>query len=193
VTAPLILLLAAGRSSRMRGGDKLLEDVDGTPLLRLMATRAVKAGPTRVVLAAGQDDRGALLDGVGIETVDVPADQAMADSLSAGSAGVKGALLVALADMPEITANDLYLLIGLHGHAPKAILRAATPEGTPGHPVLFPADLVKEFAALTGDQGAKPILTRHAERVHLVPLKDARATVDLDTPEDWAAWRAAQT
>jgi molybdenum cofactor cytidylyltransferase len=26
--------------------------------------------------------------------------------------------------------------------------------------------------------------------VHLVPLKGDRALVDLDTPEDWADWRA---
>jgi CTP:molybdopterin cytidylyltransferase MocA len=193
VTAsPLILLLAAGRATRMRGADKLMEDVGGTPLLRLMADRAVKAGPTRVVLGAGQDARRALLEGLDLEIVEVAADQGMAASMVAGSAGVKGPLLVALADMPEITANDLYLLIGLNAHAPKAILRAATPEGEAGHPVLFPADLVKELARLTGDTGAKPVLERHAKRVHLVPLKDNRALVDLDTPEDWAAWRRKQ-
>jgi molybdenum cofactor cytidylyltransferase len=56
--------------------------------------------------------------------------------------------------------------------------------------VLFPADLLPELAALTGDTGAREVLTRHATRVHLVPLKGDRALVDLDTPEDWADWRA---
>jgi CTP:molybdopterin cytidylyltransferase MocA len=43
---------------------------------------------------------------------------------------------------------------------------------------------------LSGDEGAKRILSQEASRVHLVPLADDRALVDLDTPEDWAAWRA---
>lgn len=173
----------------MRGEDKLLQEVGGKALLRLMAERAVKAGQTRVVLGAGQIDRRALLDGLDLERVEVAADEGMAASIVAGTAGLKAPVLVALADMPEITANDFYLLLGLHGHAPKAILRAATPDGTPGHPVLFPADLVPELAKLTGDHGAKAVLERHAARVHLVPFKDNRALVDLDTPEDWVAWR----
>ncbi len=59
--APAIVVLAAGRSSRMRGRDKLLEDVDGQALLRLMVARARKAGASavRVVLAEGQTDRAA--------------------------------------------------------------------------------------------------------------------------------------
>jgi molybdenum cofactor cytidylyltransferase len=43
---------------------------------------------------------------------------------------------------------------------------------------------------LTGDTGAREVLKRHSDRVHLVPLKGDRALTDLDTPEDWAAWRA---
>ena len=41
-----ILLLAAGASARMRGVDKLLQEVDGAALLRVMARRAAKAGQT---------------------------------------------------------------------------------------------------------------------------------------------------
>ena len=34
------------------------------------------------------------------------------------------------------------------------------------------------------------LLRREAGRVHLLPLADDRAAVDLDTPDDWGAWRA---
>jgi CTP:molybdopterin cytidylyltransferase MocA len=105
-------------------------------------------------------------------------------------AGLTGPVLVALADMPEITAQDLYLMLSLGAQAPGTILRAATKDGRPGNPVFFPADLLPELAQLTGDAGARDILKREAARVALLPLKDDRAAVDLDTPEDWAAWRA---
>lgn len=187
---PTILLLAAGRATRMRGADKLLEDVDGQPLLRLMASRAAKAGATRVVLTQGQTERRALLADLDVDCVEVQSGDGMAASIVAGVHGLKGPVLIALADMPEITANDLYLMLGLSQQAPNAILRAATPDGTPGHPVLFPADLLPKLGQLTGDQGAKDILKSEAKRVHLIPLKDDRAIIDLDTPEAWAAWRA---
>ena len=186
-----ILLLAAGQSSRMRGRDKLLEAIDGQPLLRLMAGRACKAGvAVRVVLGPDQAARHAALADLSIDIVTATQSDGMAASIRAGVAGLKGPVLIVLADMPEITAQDLYLMVSLGAHAPTAILQAASPAGTPGHPVLFPADLLPDLSQLRGDQGAKAVLTKHAARVTLLPLADARATVDLDTPEDWAAWHA---
>jgi len=190
MTEPTILLLAAGRSARMRGRDKLLEDVAGQPLLRLMASRATKAAvPVRVVLGPDQPTRRAALDGLAVEIVEAEGDDGMAASIRAGVAGLGGPVLLVLTDMPEITANDLYLMVTLAAQAPKAILRAATKDGQPGHPVLFPADLLPDLAQLTGDEGARAILKREAKRVHLLPLADDRAAIDLDTPEDWATWR----
>lgn len=188
-----IILLAAGQSSRMKGRDKLLEDIDGEPLLRLMTRRACKAGvDVRVVLGPEQSARKAALADLAVDIVTATDGDGMAASIRAGVAGIKGAVLIVLADMPEITAQDFYLMVSLGAHAPKAILQAATPDGQPGHPVLFPADLVPALSQLRGDKGAKPILAKEAGRITLLPLADARAIIDLDTPEAWAAWRAAR-
>lgn len=188
-----ILLLAAGLSSRMRGRDKMLEEIDGEPLLRVMARRATRAGvPVRVVLGPEQTARRAALDGLAVEIVQAAETDGMAASIRAGVAGLTGPVLVALADMPEITAQDLYLMVSLGAQAKGAILRAAAADGRPGNPVFFPADLLPRLALLTGDQGARAILQTEAARVHLLPLADERALVDLDTPEAWANWRARQ-
>ena len=193
MTQTTIVLLAAGRSSRMRGRDKLLEEIDGQPLLRLMASRAVKAGvPVRVVLGPDQATLRAALEGLAIEIVEATDSDGMAASIRAGVAGLEGPVLLALADMPAITAQDLYLMVSLGAQAPQAILQAATRDGRPGHPVLFPADCLPDLARLQGDGGAKSILTAAGARRHLLPLADDRALIDLDTPEDWAAWRAAR-
>ncbi|WP_370741664.1 NTP transferase domain-containing protein, partial [Pseudooceanicola lipolyticus] len=47
-----ILLLAAGQSARMRGRDKLMERVEGRPLIRRQAdiARAATSGPVIVAL-----------------------------------------------------------------------------------------------------------------------------------------------
>ena len=144
----------------------------------------------RVVLGPGQAARRAVLEGLDVEIVEAEGGGGMAASIRAGVAGLEGPVLILLGDMPEIMAADIYLMISLHARAPDAILRAATRDGQPGHPVLFPADLLPDLARLSGDEGARAVLKREGARVHLLPLKDDRAAVDLDTPEAWAAWRA---
>ena len=185
------LLLAAGASRRMRGGDKLLEVVGGRPLIRERAEMLLAAGlPVRVALPCPGTARRAALDGLAVTAVDVPdAAQGMAASIRAGIAalppGLDGVLILP-ADMPEITAEDIRTACAAFGG--KRPLRATSADGVAGHPVLFPARLFPDLLRLGGDSGAKDLLKR--EGFDRVPLPGRHALTDLDTPEDWAAWRA---
>ncbi|MCB6176983.1 nucleotidyltransferase family protein [Rhodobacter sp. Har01] len=193
---PEILILAAGASSRMRGADKLLEPVAGQPLITHLARQALATGcPVTVALPPGGGAREAALHGLAVTRLRVPRpEEGMAESLKAGLTSLppKAPVLLLLGDMPEITAADLSLVLDAHAAAPDRIHRGAGADGTPGHPVLFPAWARAELADLAGDQGAKAVLARHAAQVMLVPLPGDHATTDLDTPEDWARWRAAR-
>ncbi|MEM7671263.1 MAG: molybdopterin-binding/glycosyltransferase family 2 protein, partial [Pseudomonadota bacterium] len=108
-----VLLLAAGRSTRMEGRDKLLEQVSGHPLLRRAAETVIASGAdeTVVVVREGEPGREDALSGLTVSRVVNPrADEGMGTSLAAGirSLGpeVDGALIL-MADMPEITSVDL--------------------------------------------------------------------------------------
>ena len=186
-----ILILAAGASRRMGGRDKLLEPVRGKPLLRDRVEMALRIGaPVHVVLPQGGGARHAALDGLDVTRVPVPTG-GMGASLAAGvvtlpadAAGV----LILLADMPDLTTRDLVAVMeGVDG-IPR---RGATAEGQPGHPVLLPRRLFQKAKSLTGDIGARQVLG--GEHVALVPLPGRHAITDLDTPEAWATWRAAQS
>jgi molybdenum cofactor cytidylyltransferase len=189
-----IVIPAAGASARMRGGDKLLEEVEGRPLIRRQAEVALMTGcPVVVTLPPDRPARGAALKGLAVTQVEVAeAAQGLSVSLAAGLAAVAPghAALVLLADLPEITTDDLARMISLHSSMPDAILRAVAEDETPGHPVLFPATVLPELRMMTGDRGARDLLRRHAGRLVAVPLPGRRAVTDLDTPEDWTAWRA---
>lgn len=188
-----IALLAAGESRRMRGRDKLLEPVNGVAILRHLAIEAIAAGlgPVAVTLRLDAPARTAALEGLALDALPVPdVDEGMSASLRtaarwAQAQGVTG-LMVCPADMPELEAQDFMTLAA--AFSPDGpILRASASDGTPGHPVLFPARLLPGFATLSGDRGAQPILQDHPPR--LIPLPDQRAVIDLDTPEDWHDWR----
>lgn len=191
-----IVLLAAGASARMRGADKLLEPVEGVPLLRRQAQAALATGaPVYVTLPDPAPARRAALNGVPVHQVPVPGTgDGMAASLRAGIAALPddcpGAMIV-LADMPELTGADFHTVLNeFKCEAEALILRGATVDGQPGHPVLFPADLFADLSRLSGDHGAQPVLRAHAGRVRLVALPGRHAITDLDTPEDWRAWRS---
>ena len=134
-------------------------------------------------------ERRAALDGLMVRVLAVP-DAALGMSASfRAMADIQSAVMVLPADMPDLTAADLASMITAFRSAPDQILRGSS-NGTPGHPVVWPAVLVPGFAQLQGDEGARALLRQHP--VHLHPLPDANALTDLDTPEDWAAWRARQ-
>jgi CTP:molybdopterin cytidylyltransferase MocA len=193
-----ILLLAAGASSRMRGGDKLLEEVEGKPCLETMARRAIATGEPVIVLVPRLDHpRVECLQGLEVTCFPVPdAAQGMSRSLKRGinalPAHAKG-VMVLPADMPEITSGDMKAMQTAFATANALALRAVTDTGQHGHPIIFDASLFEEFQHLTGDKGAQPILSKLGGQLAFHPLQDQRARLDLDTPEDWAAWRSSQS
>ncbi|MFN3845813.1 MAG: NTP transferase domain-containing protein [Paracoccaceae bacterium] len=191
-----ILILAAGAARRMRGADKLLEPVAGQPLLRHIVEQAVGTGyPVTVALPPDRPDRDRALHGLQVRPMIVAhPDRGMTESLRAGLANLPdaAAVLLLLADLPEITTDDLRLMADAQATFPNLILRATDETGTPGHPVIFPPWSRTDLMGLSGDEGARQVLRTHADRLRLVPLPARHATTDLDTPEAWAAWRSGR-
>lgn len=190
-----ILIPAAGASRRMRGSDKLLEEVEGDPVLRHIAALAVGTGARVIVTLPSSGPlvpaRRAVLMGLGVRIVPIPdAHEGMAASLRAGAREIGQAegLMVLLPDMPEIDGDDLARMIATFAEEPTCPLRATTEDGTEaGHPVILPRRLMQEMAVLTGDRGGRVVL--EGERLRTCALPGRRAVTDLDTPEDWEAWR----
>lgn len=191
-----ILLLAAGQSRRMRGRDKLMEPIAGQPLLRRTAERALAAGigPLLVTLPPPPHPRYAALTGLDLSAIAVPeAAEGLSASLRRGIEALppaSPAVMILLADLPDLTANDLRIVAQSFDPTSKNLIWRGASAGIPGHPVILSRALFPELQALVGDTGAQPVLRRHSERMTLVPLPETHALCDLDTPEAWAAWRA---
>ncbi|MBV1866938.1 MAG: nucleotidyltransferase family protein [Marinosulfonomonas sp.] len=191
---PPVLILAAGASKRMGGRDKLAQIVDGQSLLEHVVDVALGTGAAAfVTLPDPGTERAALLTGKPVKILSVPdADSGMAASLRVWPAAAPKkapGVVVMLADMPDVTTHDLNTLMQAFSAAGATqIIRATNASQTPGHPVIFPRHMFEDFADLRGDQGARPLLL--GQDVIEVALPNLNATTDLDTPQDWAAWRA---
>ncbi|MGR3290195.1 MAG: NTP transferase domain-containing protein [Paracoccaceae bacterium] len=191
-----VILLAAGSSTRMRGTDKLLEDVDGIPLLRRAAKTALASQADHVIVLVPpeHDKRRAALEGLSVQVAVSPGwQEGMAASIRAGLNALSqkcDGVIVALADMPDVTVDHLNLLIAAFDPSEnREICRAVTQDGSAGHPVLFGRRFFESLAALSGDKGARDIIRDATDFLVDVPTPGNGALTDLDTPEDWEKWR----
>jgi len=191
------IVLAAGASSRMGGADKLLQQVDGMPLLtrQVRLARAATRADVIVALPPEPHPRYPALEGITCSVCPVPgADEGMNASLRAAFSCLPltaPAAALLLGDLPDLTLNDVKAVLGAVDFSQKnRIWRGATEDGKPGHPVVFHRDLFPAIQTLRGDSGAQEVVQTAKDRTVLVPLPGTRARADLDTPEAWATWRA---
>ena len=190
-----VILLAAGSSRRMQGRDKLTERVGGVPLLRRSAQVALasQAAGVTVVLPPGAEARRDALAGLDVTlTVAEAAAEGMAASLRHGLAQVaadRDAVIVMLADMPDVTSDTLDRLMAAFDPATsREICRAVSASGVPGHPVLFGRRFFEPLMDLQGDVGARAVVAAAPDFVHDVETPGEAALTDLDTPEQWRAY-----
>lgn len=183
-----IVLLAAGRSSRMGGPNKLMALFDGKPLVRRTAERALasKASGTIVVTGHQRERVRAALAGLDVTFADNPdfAD-GLSTSLKAGIAylpeDTAGAMIV-LGDMPGVVPGDLDRLIDAFRKAGGNSVVRASHQGKRGNPVLLPRALFPAIAHLEGDTGARHLV--EAEGLDVIDVEIGEgASVDVDTRE----------
>lgn len=182
------VLLAAGRSSRMGGPNKLMAHFDGEPLVRRMAERVLASKAVGLVVVTGHQ-AARIREALSGLDVKVAHNQDFASGLSgslkAGVAAVAddaaGALVV-LGDMPGVHTDDLDRLVkAFERSGGRAVVRA-THEGKRGNPVILPRSLFAAVAHLEGDTGARHLV--EAEGVDVIDVEiGVGAGVDVDTPE----------
>ncbi len=189
-----ILILAAGGSTRMAGRDKLLETVGGVPQLRRLCLAALALGePVFVALPRADHPRAAVIADLGVTILAIAeAAEGMGGTLRVAVAMLPPCprFMLVLGDMAEIGAAEMRAVLDAARAHSAPVTRGATQDGAHGHPVVFDAGLRPQFAKLGGDSGGEDIVRPLRDQTRLVRLTGQIARLDLDTPQDWAAFRA---
>lgn len=185
------ILLAAGQSRRF-GSDKLIYPLpDGIPVA-VAALRPLLQSVSRVVAVVRPNAArlSALLHAEGAVVVTCPrAHAGMGASLAWGVAATAQATgwIVALADMPFIQpATCQQVATALQRGA---LLAAPVYRGQRGHPVGFADRLGAALRGLTGDQGARDVLSAHKDQLRLIETDDAGVIHDIDVAADISSHR----
>ncbi len=186
------VVLAAGRSSRMGGPNKLLATFDGVPLVRRSVETALasRAGEVIVVTGHMEAEVRAALAGLPVAFVSNPRfGDGLATSLVAGFgtavAGGADGVLVMLADQPLLTSAHLDAMIAAFRPSGAGAIVLAADEGRRANPVILSGVFRDAVAALSGDVGARGIVAANGDLVSLVEIGRA-ASLDVDTPEAMA-------
>lgn len=188
------IVLAAGRSSRFGGGNKLLvRGPDGRAMIARTVDNvlASRARPVVVVTGHAAAEVAEALPGRDVILVHNP-DHAsgLASSIRAGIDGLgeatDGALIV-LGDMPLVRPAVFDRLIDAFDPGTGREIVVPTHRGVRGNPVLFGARFFPALRALAGDVGARALVAEHAAAVHEVAVEDDGVLRDFDTPDALAA------
>ena len=184
------VVLAAGRSSRF-GRPKALARSGSRSFIGQILRSLADAGVPDVVVVGRPGDQALAAEteqsDTGARVISNPEpDRGQLSSLLIGLdaidvGGVEG-VLVALVDMPLVTARSIRRLLDRAATSPAQIIRAAH-AGRHGHPVIFKRAAFDLLRRADPSLGAKAVV--HALPVEDVDLDDAGVIEDVDTPSDY--------
>jgi molybdenum cofactor cytidylyltransferase len=186
------IILAAGESKRF-GEPKQLLRLGGRRLMEWVLQAALESSLDIVVLVLGcEHDRiqRGLLKWTAHPKCTVLVNphyrEGLSTSLKAGLAGVAHdfpSAMFLLGDQPMVTAALIDLLLRRFAQSEKSICVPAH-RGTRGNPVLFASSHYPAILRLSGDTGARDLITAHPEQVLAVEVPDPRIFLDIDRRED---------
>ncbi|QIO25202.1 nucleotidyltransferase family protein [Haloarcula sp. JP-L23] len=183
------IVLAAGTSTRFGDENKLLEPVDGRPIVRHAAKTMIDADLAGVVVVVGYESDAVLaaVEGIAVDVTENESyEEGQSTSVREGVAYAAGqgadAILVGLGDMPYVSTDAVKSVVAAY-EAGLGTAIAAANDGKRGNPVLFDSGHFEALTALSGDVGGRDILRESPDAV-LVETGDSGVRRDVDTPED---------
>jgi molybdenum cofactor cytidylyltransferase len=191
------IVLAAGPSERFGAENKLLADIGGDALIRVVVRAVLGAGIADVVVVTGYDQEPieAALQALPLRCVHNANWRAgMGTSIAAGVAALgarsEGTFVVP-GDMPRLTsALFLRLAAAFEESRRQPIVFPTTAAGEQRNPVLWPRRHFTELMILSGQKGAKALLEARSSECLGVPVEDPAILEDIDTQEDLQAARS---
>ncbi|MEF8784279.1 MAG: nucleotidyltransferase family protein [Haloarculaceae archaeon] len=179
--------MAAGMGTRFEGGNKLLAEIDGEPIVRRAARTLVESSVSEVVAVLGHqaDAVEDAIQGLGLALrYNDRYEEGQSTSVAVGvdAARERGwdAAVFALGDMPFVDRESVDRLVRAYVKGAGRVL-APEHDGTRGNPVLFDSQHFDALADVTGDRGGREIV---ASEGTLVPVDDAGVLYDIDRRDD---------
>ena len=178
------VLMAAGNAARF-GGNKLLAEFRGKPLIRCALDAIPKEALSGVAVVSQYDEILALAPEYGFTAVkNENPELGVSRTVRLGTAALANTcdgLIYQVADQPLLQKSTVLHLAQAFCKQPDRII-VPTANGRRGNPCIFPRRYFEELQNLKGDRGGSQVIRRHAEAVLGVEVP-AHELIDVDTAE----------
>lgn len=185
-----LIVLAAGKSTRMQGRNKLLAKMEGKPMVRRVVETALSSRVDEVIVVLGWEEskvREALSELPCRFVVNKNYEDGQSSSVKAGLNEVgeaTRAILILPGDVARIDTRSINLVVDEYNRENRPIVVAAY-QNKPGHPILLSRELFKEIQEIDEQSaGLKSVISNHVAEVRLVETNSENVLRDVDTPED---------
>ena len=189
----VVLILAAGKSSRM-GNIKQLLKIEGKTLIENAIETSMKIEKTSTLCVLGAH-AAEIKKKVDMSNVDVTINKDYELGLSSSIiSGIKhlqkqkkqfDGIFLLLADQPAIKVAYYQEMVALFSKEKKKII-ASKYKNWFGVPAIFPKSFIKNLLAIKGDKGAREFLQKNKKEI-LSP-KTLVNLVDIDTPKEYKSY-----
>lgn len=193
--------IAAGLSTRMKGPNKLLQDIGSESLIKHSSRQLTCSEVDEVILVTGRDREAIeheieelyVNDSNLILTHNGSFEKGMTTSIQAGinTMGNNDAIMICLSDMPELTSRDYNALMKdfkKRGGIDKIMVPYNGERR--GNPVIFGASYFDQIREHKAPNGCSAIVKSNLNRLLLFETSSSHYFFDIDTPETLASYKA---
>ncbi|MDC3087248.1 NTP transferase domain-containing protein [Paracoccaceae bacterium] len=192
------VILAAGNSTRMGKDNKLLKNIDGTPLIRNIVLEITKSDldSCSIVLGYQSDKVADVIKDLNINLILNPLwKEGQASSLRAALNSLTSSysdVLIMLGDLPGIKSSHINRIIEEHLSSENRRSKITIPsfKGEKGNPVIWGRSFFHDLSNLEGDAGGRVLFSQHPAAINLIEMNDPSVVTDTDTPEDFENYLA---
>ncbi len=198
MTGVAAVLLAAGESRRMGTTNKLSLMVGGQALLRRTAETLLGARLTEIVVVLGHQAEIAqsLLADLPLQAVQNPRYRdGQMTSVRTGLEALTGgfeAVMICLADQPLLESADIDHLIDAYQADPESSVLIPVHRGQRGNPIVLAYAHREAILGEYRNLGCRHFIDRNPELVTTLEVDSSHYVVDLDTPQDYAAFEGSR-
>jgi len=191
------VILAAGSSSRM-GRDKALLPWHGRTLLE-GHINLLQAETDLVIVVVGENAEAlkpVVWGNAASLAINPHPELGQFSSLRVGMEAVlnygRDAAVIALVDRPPVSVETLRLLKSEFAKGVEEDMWAVVPEivtehgDEHGHPIIIGREMIEAFLRAPATSNARDVRHAHEERTRFIPVTDAAAATNWNTPEEYS-------
>ena len=185
------ILLAAGKSKRLKHQNKLTKNYKGKPLINHILKSLIKSKVNKIIIVLGFEEkkiRNVTLKSKKIAfLINSNYTKGISSSIKCGLKKISKkniGFLIVHADMPLVSKTILNTLCSALKIKNKEIFVPIYKKKV-GNPLAFKYSMIKSLKKIKGDKGAKKLIRFNKSKVQLVKIKSKSILIDFDQLKDF--------